>query len=364
MFHIQKYVATLGIRPAEMSGLRELPDITKDALTPIALLAPWLAAVPLSRALDKFEECYPRRSYFVDIDPSYQLNDKPNEAKYQWKELSKFPPNIGLWEGLLEEYPYANPCLLMRGSNSVEDAKVQSKWARKNRRMFCIRISLVDGTASSIPSWVEAFINDSENCEADDYVMVLDFGWVPRNFKLAESNVDNIGVFVSSVPENIPIVISFTSFPKEFSEYIDLGSLKFNSRELVARVAEKAGRPLIYGDWGSTRPRTKGFAGRPKIRIDYPMADSWLFSRNIDENLTFRDAALRVTSSEHWNGNIGIWGEKLIEGAAEGSEFAINSIQKMSAARINIHLHLQAFYDGLPEPESLDQELSDDWDES
>lgn len=363
MYRIQKYVATLGIRIAEMSGLKELPDITKDSLTPIALLAPWLTATPLSRALDRFEESYPNRHYFVDIDTSYEVNENPNEAKNQWMELAMTPPNIASWMGLLKDYPYANPCLLMRSSSSIEDARAQSRWARENGRMFCIRITLVDGTASSIPDWVEPFIKDPENYEADDYFVVLDFGWVPRNFQLAGSNEDNISVFVSSIPENISVVISFTSFPKEFSEYDGLGSLPFNSRQIVERVAEKAGRKVTYGDWGSTRPRTKGF-GRPRNRIDYPMADSWVFSRNPNENSTFQDAANRLINSKNWHGNIGIWGEKLIEGTAEGSEFAINSIPKMSAVRINIHLHLQAFYDGLPEPRDLDQELTDDWDES
>ena len=364
MFRIQKYVATLGIRLAEMSGLKELPDVTKDSLTPIALLAPWLTATPLSRALDKFEESYPKRHYFVDIDTSYEVNENPNEAKNQWMELAMTPPNIISWMNLLKDYPYANPCLLMRGSSSIEDARIQARWARENGRMFCVRVTLVDGTASSIPDWVEPFIADPENYEVDDYFVVLDFGWVPRNFKLAESNVNNISVFVSKVPNNIPVVISFTSFPKEFSEYDGLGRLPFDSRQIVANVAEKAGRQVTYGDWGSTRPRTKGFAGKPRIRIDYPMVDAWVFSRNSDENLTFQDAAIELTRSGHWNGNIGIWGEKLIEGAAKGSEFAINSIPKMSAARINIHLHLQTFHERLPEPEELDQELTDDWDES
>ena len=31
---VQEYLVTLGIRPAELSGLKELPGSTKDRLTP------------------------------------------------------------------------------------------------------------------------------------------------------------------------------------------------------------------------------------------------------------------------------------------------------------------------------------------
>jgi len=77
------------------------------------LLAPWLATTPLSRALDKFEESYPSRPYFVDVDTYYRASDKPNEAKEMWERLAQQPGDLDVWWGLLEEYRYANPCLLM-----------------------------------------------------------------------------------------------------------------------------------------------------------------------------------------------------------------------------------------------------------
>jgi hypothetical protein len=49
-----------------------------------------------------------------------------------------------------------------------------------------------------------------------------------------------------------------------------------------------------------------------------------------------------------------------IAGAAAGQTFAIDSMPKMYSARINIHLHRQAFYGHLPPPEALDEAWSDD----
>lgn len=43
---VQNYSVTLVIRPVELSSLK-VPGCTKDNLTPIVLLAPWLAITPL-----------------------------------------------------------------------------------------------------------------------------------------------------------------------------------------------------------------------------------------------------------------------------------------------------------------------------
>lgn len=49
-----------------------------------------------------------------------------------------------------------------------------------------------------------------------------------------------------------------------------------------------------------------------------------------------------------------------MEWAAAGQAFAIDSMPKMYSARINIHLHRQAFYGHLPTPQALDEAWSDD----
>ncbi|MEL6996567.1 MAG: hypothetical protein AAGK67_18260 [Pseudomonadota bacterium] len=45
-----------------------------------------------------------------------------------------------------------------------------------------------------------------------------------------------------------------------------------------------------------------------------------------------------------WQGNLGIWGEEMIESTAINEELGIDTPQKNVAARVNIHLHRQAFY--------------------
>lgn len=357
---VQGYLVTLGIRPAELSGLKELPGTTKDQLTPLVLLAPWLATAPLSRALDKFEESYPSRPYFIDVDTYYHVNDKPNEAKELWARLAEKPADLDAWWRLLADYPNANPCLLM-AQQPIEKARDQIKWAREHNRTFCLRMNFAEGIGSGMPLWMHTLVAELVEEGASDYAIVLDFGWVRDPLMIAATAIGYSNSLFSAIPPAIPLVISCTSFPRDFTPYVGAQPQPFSNRELIAQVQRGTNHPrIVYGDWGTTRPRSYEHASQPKNRIDYPTDNSWVFARDQDESVDFQTAASRIVESEHWSGNLGIWGEQLIEGTAAGQAFAIDTMPKMYAARINIHLHRQAFYGHLPPPAALDEAWSDD----
>lgn len=356
---VQDYLVTLSVRPAELSGLKELPGGTKDRLTPLLLLAPWLATTPLSRSLDKFEESYPSRPYFIDVDTYYQINDKPNDAKAMWQRFAQPPADLDAWWELLSKYPNANPCLLM-ARQPIERAREQIMWARENNRTFCLRMNLAEGIGSMIPSWMSTLVNELATEGANDYAIVFEFGWVenPLFVKAVASGYTNS--FFSTIPPEVPVAVSCTSFPTDFTPFYGTDELAFTNRDLIAQVQQTTNLRVVYGDWGTTKPRSYGHASQPKNRIDYPTDRSWVFARDQDQSIDFQEAAQRITGSAYWSGNLGIWGEQRIEGTAAGQAFAIDSMQKMYAARINIHLHRQAFYDHLPPPEALDEEWNDD----
>lgn len=357
---VQEYLVTLGIRPAELSGLKELPGSTKDRLTPVVLLAPWLSTTPLSRALDKFQDAYPSRHYFLDVDTYYQINDKPNDAKELWARLAHKPADLGAWWELLSAYPNANPCLLM-AQQPIEQVYAQIDWAREFSRSFCIRVNLANDIGSGFPQWMPTLMEYLSEEGASDYAVVLEFGWVRDPMLVAAIASGYVSTFFSQVPSAIPIAISCTSFPNDFTPYDGLQEEAFSNRELIAQVRRGTNRQrIIYGDWGSTKPRSNRRASPPKNRIDYPTNNSWVFARDQDDSVDFQIAAARITESNYWSGDLGIWGEQLIEGAAAGQAFAIDTMPKMYAARINIHLHRQAFFGHLPPPSALDEAWSDD----
>jgi len=357
---VQEYLATLCIRPAELNAIKELPGGTKDALTPLILLAPWLSTSPLTRALDKFEEVYPGRPYLVDVDTYYQVNDNVTEAKEQWARIAAKPAHLETWWSVIDEYPNAQPCLLM-AEQTIESARAQIAWAREKGRSFCIRLNFAEGIGSGMPPWMQILVDELVAEGAVDFLVVLEFGWVQNPLLLAAVATGYLQTLLREVSTEIPIGISCTSFPKDFTEFDGLSNCGFGNRDLLGQIRQVTNHPrLIFGDWGTTRPRSYGHARQPKHRIDYPTDTSWAIARDQAESVDLRVAAERVVSSQYWDGGLGIWGEQMIEDTADGQPFAIDSMQKMYAARINIHLHRQAFYGHLPPPESLDEEWSDD----
>jgi len=356
---VQEYFVTIGVRPAELSGLKELPATTKDRLSALLLLAPWLATTPLSRAIEKFEESYPSRPYFIDVDTYYRTNENGNEAKDLWQRLATKPADVDAWWELLSSFPNANPCLLM-AEQSLASARQQIAWARENHRAFCLRMNLAD-TGSGIPPWMPELVQELAAEGANDYTVVFEFGWVEDALSVAAIASGYTNTFFSIIPPVVPVIISCTSFPKDFTVYDGTNVEQFTNRQLIAQVQQGTNHPrVVYGDWGSTRPRSYGHASQPKKRIDYPTDTSWVFARNNGIEVSFPVAAQRIVDSGFWSGDLGIWGEQLIEGTAEGQAFAIDTMPKMYAARINIHLHRQAFYGHLPPPSALDEEWNDD----
>ncbi|RYF05753.1 MAG: hypothetical protein EOO77_28040 [Oxalobacteraceae bacterium] len=357
---IQDYLVTLGVRPAELRGLKELPGGTKDRLRPLLLLAPWLATSPLSRALKKFEDAYASRPYFVDVDTYYRVNDNLNESKNLWARLASRPADVEAWWQLLEDFPHANPCLLL-ADQPIERVRQQIGWARERGRTFCIRMNFSAPSGPGIPSWMPALMEELAAEGANDYAVVFEFGWVVDPLGVAAIASGYTQTFFSNIPADVPVAVSCTSFPNDFTPYDGLTEVPFSNRDLMAKVQRSTNHPkIIYGDWGSTRPRSYGHASQTKNRIDFPTDRSWLFARDHDESVSLQEAARRVVASNRWSGELGIWGEQLIEGTAAGQNFAIDTMAQMYSVRINIHLHRQAFYNDLPPPASLDEEWSDD----
>lgn len=355
---VKDYLVTLCIRRAELSGLKELPGGTKDRLTPVVLLAPWLATYPLSKAIDKFEDAYPSRPYFIDVDTYYHPGDNNNEAKDDWAELAKCPADLAVWQSLLLPYPHANPCILMEGS-TIDSAQAQIAWARENDRSFCLRMNMA---GQGIPTWMPNLVKELSSEGAVDYAVVFDFGLVGSALEIAPTAVGYIKSFFSGAPPEIPIAVCCTTFPSDFTVFDGIEELSFSNRDLLAQIKQATNHPrVIYADWGSTKPRAYGHASAPKNRIDYPTDEGWVIARDNDYPLSFQTAAQRIIVAKgKWSGGLGIWGEQLIEGAAAGQAFAIDSMPKMYSARINIHLHRQAFYGHLPQPEELDEAWKDD----
>lgn len=62
---------------------------------------------------------------------------------------------------------------------------------------------------------------------------------------------------------------------------------------------------------------------------------------------------------EYWSENLHLWGTQMIELTSKGDKFGINSAQKATAVRINLHLYTQLHYNDELESIDTDEEWED-----
>lgn len=353
----RSYVPTLAIRPSEMIGLEQLPGVTKERITPCILLAPWSSSKTLDKAVERVEKAFPERTYFLDIDRDYKCSYKNQENQPQKQLLALLNPEnaFARWVDFVKRHERAWPCVQTRGQNQ-EEIRGQIEAMQKLGRPYCMRI-VRERFPSNIDEIVDAFVATG----TADFAVILEGGWTSDPLSIENWFENTLRDNLHEIDANIPVILSCTSMPRDFSAYSGTVKVPMHNRELVGSMSRKFNhRFLVYGDWGSTRPReTPSHARKPFDRIDYPTKDAWYIVRNKEKEWNFKSAAKELVGNENvWNGNLEIWGEDMIKRTCINEDMGIKSPQRNVAARVNIHLHLQAFHDN-PDLEAMD--FDEDW---
>ena len=353
------YVPTLAVRPSEMNGLEFLPGATKDRMMPCFLLAPWANSATLDRAITRIERAFPNRPYFLDIDRDYVVSNLESQPQQELAQLMDSSNNFENWVAFVGRHERVRPCIQTRGQTE-DEIRSQIEAFQQQGRPYCMRI-VRDRFPDNVIDIVEAFAAGG----AADFAIILEGGWTRDPVGIAIWFDGVIAESLQAIDASVPVVVSCTSIPKMFTTFggDEPTAVTFSNRELFVQIARSSNRTrVIYGDWGSTRPREQpSFASRPLDRVDYPTEGAWYVARNKESEWDFRDAALAIVHSPAWDGNLGIWGEEMIENSTINEELGIDTFQKNVAARVNIHLHLQAFF-GQPhlEPSEFDEDWQDD----
>jgi hypothetical protein len=350
------YVPTLAIRPSEMNALEYLPLATKQRMTPCVLLAPWANSSTLERAIERLERAFRQRHYFLDIDRDYEFTNMDSAPQQELRTLLDPTDAFANWCQFVVEHEWVWPCVQTRGQSET-DIRTQIQRFQEAGRAYCMRI-FMDRVPSNISEVVAAFAASG----AADYAIILEGGWTRDALSLSVWFDGLIGGHLQVIDATVPIVVSCTSMPKIFTDFDGgITTVPFTNRSLVDQIRRRRSNrtSIIYGDWGSTRPREPaGFANRPLDRVDYPTDVAWQIARNKSNNWDFRLAAQAIMSRPDWDGNLGIWGEEQIQNTAISPALGIDTPQKNVAARVNIHLHRQAFY-GVPNLDGIN--LDEDW---
>lgn len=346
------YVPTLAVRASEMNGMEFLPGTSKDRMNPVFLLAPWASSRSLERTIERIERAFYRRHYFLDFDRDYIPSGSDNPAQLEWLELRNPRNCFEAWQNFWLEYPLVMPCLQLDGQDDLQ-IRAQVEQIQNQDREFCLRIEL-----QRMPMNLGLAVDVLSRMGTADYTVVIEGGWIDEPLVMYASVHGLITGILARLDGRIPIVVSCTSMLRGFADIEGLGEEGFSNHELLTQLRRSTNRDrVLYGDWGSTRPREASFGQAPFPRIDYATADSWVFARNRAESWNYRRAAEEMVNSRVWDGGLRIWGERMIRDTAVNPEFAIDTAQKNVAARVNIHLHRQALYG--EEIRGID--LDDEW---
>ena len=351
------YVPTLAIRASEMNGLQFLPKAAKDRMTPCILLAPWVNSSTLDMSIERVKKAFRGRDFILDLDRDYGFTSLDSAPKQRLRELLNPADAYSHWCDFVTSHDHVLPCIQTRGQSEAA-IRLQIERYQDAGRSYCFRLNM-----NRFPSNAEEVIKALKAVGSADSSIILEGGWTPDPLSLSARFDELIGGLLEPLDQNIPIVLSCTSFPRNFTEFDGgISQVPFTNHKLIEQVQRNHNsRKIIFGDWGSTRPRERSdFVRHPLDHIDYPTSNQWCIARNQVNEWDFERAAEAIVTSPEWDDDLGIWGENMIRDTAISEELGINTPQKNVAVRVNIHLHRQAL-SGVGDIRGLN--LDEDWED-
>lgn len=354
MLEGRPYSPLLHARLAELRALRELPDTTKNLLVPIIKLRPWLNAKTLDKALEVVEQAVGNRLYGLDLDESkFELVPDPGKpARVEFAALFNAEDGYRRYYELVASG--SNRVPVFRGINAPQpQVDEQLDRIRGLERGGFVR------APHNSPGAILDVVQRAHDRAIENIVFVIDCGW-GRDLLTRSAICAGLVQQIVDIAEDFEIVISGSSFPDSFNGLGPRFETLAQERSLFQEVRRAVnGGNLIYGDWGSTRPPSDPVPMRNIPRIDVARSSNWLSWRSEDEE-DYQDLAIRAMNDPEWEGDLGIWGEYMIESTASGSDGAIRSPAMAAAVRVNFHLHRQANFEN---PDGLhigDEVVGDD----
>ena len=343
------YLPIIGMRPAEMRALEELPSQTKEVLLPLIPLRPWVGSHRLQSVVDRIAQSYGDRPVIVSVGEREVPKERPVFAELEG--LRNPAAGFSNWCSFIESNANCIPVAQL-GIDPAQEPDQINQLYEFHRGLVLHLERPAFGNLEGIGAVVGSLTDGGQ-----DVCFIIDFGAAGRDhLQVAMAAIAFIQILRSAAPQ-AHICISASSFPSSFS---NLPSQEIYERRLFNEVVGQLGpQRLIYGDRGSARAeQLSGGSGVIPARIDYPRFDDWRFYRSDDTGFSgYVEQAQALMGSEYWNVDLRVWGTQMIERTARGDHSAIDTPAKSTAARINLHLQLQSFY-GRPDDV---EDTEEDW---
>lgn len=366
-----RYAPILSLSPSEMTAIEELPEKDKDLILPIIPIKGWSASKELKNSIKRVRKAIGQRFWVADIDHDFLLGNStyqmtgefPRPVFYEIQNLLNPKNGYENWISYLTEIPEAIPTLQLKDLTELE---LQLERALSLNRGIAVRFYLED-----IESGIsERVINHLAAKKTINALIIYDLGSIERrHIGLADAMANIIKSAHTKIPGAL-VAISATSFPSSFGGQSH-GENSICERILFIKISKELNSPqLIYSDYGSARAeKQNGGGGIPAPRIDYPLKNDWRFIRKEfsdpnspqegEKERLYTLIAKEILSKDYWISELHLWGTQMIELTSQGDKFGINTPQKATAARINIHLYNQLHYDSPIEKIDTDEDWTD-----
>lgn len=343
-----------------MRAVKELPDSTKDSLTPIFCLKPWSVTAHLGQAVEKISATFgENRKFFLDIDPFHEVAEIKRPAQEEFLGLIESEDKAQNWIDFLQDHSNACPCIQVDNA-SIDDVIKQIDAFTNMDRPFLVR--LLHGGASG-HDW-SGLVDAVCRTDHTNFGFVVDMEWSRDQISRIVWADPIIKRIVSLRGDSIPICVNGSSFPNSFTGF-DSGDGVPNQERLAFRNLVSANNQarLIYGDWASSRPPGEPIPIKNEIppRIDLPTGEGWEFYRIRKDEGGFKEAARLAMQSPSFPHDLDIWATYTIASTAqapaddEDNNAIIRSGSRAAAARINLHLYRQQFFEDFdPAPDTDD----------
>lgn len=334
------YIPILGVRPAEMRALEELPASAKDAMLPYIILQPWLAANELASAVARVNAAVGMRPIVADIVESSPIGGKRRPVHDAFDALRNPANGYESYVSFVKENENFLPALQLSEPTQINEQI--ARLAELNRDVTIRLHEPMLSFAGDIAARFQGAIS------ADRLHFILDFEKQNRDILIKSAiSVQTVRNIRRHLPE-CSVSVSASTFPDSF---VGLVHQDIYERQFHTTVSDALGHEnLIYCDRGSARAEALGGGGgTPAPRIDLANIARWNFFRvddATDKFEGFRRAANDAMGADCWQ-DLGIWGTEYIKRTGDENETdVIDTAAKCTAARINIHLHTQAAAEG------------------
>jgi hypothetical protein len=330
MLENASYCPILHARVAEAKALTQLSGAAKDRLFPIVVWRPWPNARGLEKTSEKITAALGGRRFAVDLDPTKRGAGTPAGAEFD----RLFDPAGGYqnYYELVGGLPNAVPVLRPSPINLDEQL------AHIEALDSGVVVRLEFNAAAEMIEAARRLVQ-----ETPDVVVLIDAGW-STELLVREAWASRMIQTITDVRPDIELIVAGSSFPDAFGNIRGRGRIPVQERRLHTELIRRHNAAHItYGDWGSTRPpAVEATIMRNTPRLDLPFQTEWICYRRSDDE-DYPELARELMADPMWPAQLTIWGTFMISATADSLPGSIRSPGTAAAARINIHLHRQAF---------------------